>query len=718
MKSILRNGGITLLAASGMAVVAVMSRFSNQFGVLPTRRLIYAPALAVPAFLLLLWFINRWLLPWYQANPAAVKIKLGVLAQLGMLLAVWLFPPSMPDITQLHHLVISAPGQPGEYSTGILVEIRQFKYLNGAKIPPEAIQATADWQQVDGIYISRGAANSRLEISGPMPVGIAVYLRYQPDGGLVDISWDGKIEEVDLFSRQGTVLPFILGGKAPGNLPFSSALAVIGLYVLYAAGFLFPIWAALVLIQQVAGQRANKTIYLLAFTVLILVAVGLKLLYLQVDEPHAMRDSASYALTSEYPLTSAKFWLGVRPFTVPLLLKALNFTLADHAKIELLRPLARVQTIFSLFSWSMLALALSQTMRRKWFKFAVFGLVLTFSLSMQVGLWDAILLAESLSYSLLALMLTGWVGMLIFLPRIQRGWMRWGWVWVFLTFLVTILYCFGRDSNVYFALIMAFIILAGCLLNRSLASSRKYMLVYAVGVLSIFILHSISLGVGNRWQVFIYDHLAMRILKDPQATAYFASKGLPVSPELLKITEMPGFEYQPLLDQSLQFRPVRDWVTCCGIQTYAQYLGSDPLKTLAEPFIHWKPLVNSSVQGYRNPLYGVLPLPRTLNDLSRFYFNQQGWVVLFFVFLNLIGVFAYLRHPGQTAWLIVIALALTALPMMYFIWFAEPMEVDRHAAQVALQLRLAGWVSIPLLIESLFDFIQHRRIKKPVILQA
>lgn len=716
MKSLLRNGGLALLAAGGMAVVAVMSRFSNQFGVLPTRRLIYALMLAVPLFILIFWLQNRWLLPRYRAYPAAVKTKFGALALLGTLLAVWLFPPSIPDFAQPHHLLISARGQPGEYSTGILVEIRQFKYLNGAKIPPESIQMTDDWQQVDGIYISKGAAESRLEISGPMPVGIAVYLRYQPDGGLVEFSWDGTTEEVDLFSRQGTVLPYILGSKAPGNLPFGSALAVICLYVLYAAGILFPIWAALLLIQRAAGQQANKTIYLLAFAILIMAAVGLKLLYLQVDEPHAMRDSASYALTSEYPLTSAKFWLGVRPFTVPLLLKALNFTVADHWKPELLRPLARVQTIFSLFSWGLLALALSQTMRRKWFKFAMFGLVLTFSLSMQVSLWDAILLAESLSYSLLALMLTGWVGMLIFLPRMQRGWMRWD--WVLLTFIVTILYCFGRDSNVYFALIMTIILLAGWLLNRSLASPRKYMLAYAAGVLAILIFHSFSLGVGNRWQVFIYDHLAMRILKDPQATGYFASKGLPVNPELLEITEMPGFEYQPLLDQSPQFRPVHDWVACCGMQTYTQYLISDPLKTLAEPWIHWRSLVNSSVQGYRNPLYGVLPLPRTLNELSRFYFNQQGWVVAFFVFLNLLGLLTYLRHPGQTAWLVVAALALTALPMMYFIWFAEPMEVDRHAAQVALQLRLAGWLSIPLLVDSFLDFAQERRTKRSVILQA
>lgn len=716
MKSILKNGGVALLAASGMAVVAVMLRFSNQFGVLPARRLIYALVLAVPLFFLLFWLQKRWLLPWYRACPAAVKMKIGVLALLGTFLAAWLFPPSIPDFAQPHHLLISARGQPGEYSTGILVEIRQFKYLNGARVPPESIQMTDDWQQVDGIYLSRGAADSRLEISGPMPVGIAVYLRYQPEGGLVDLSWDGIAEEVDLFSRQGTVLPFILKGKAPGNLPFSSALAVIGLVGLYAAGILFPIWAALLLIQRAAGQQANKTIYLLAFAVLILAAVGLKLLYLQVDEPHAMRDSASYALTSEYPLTSAKFWLGVRPFTVPLLLKALNFTVADHWKPELLRPLARVQTIFSFFSWAVLALALSQTMRRKWFKFAMFGLVLTFSLSMQVSLWDAILLAESLSYSLLALMLTGWVGMLIFLPRLQHGWMRWG--WVFLTFIETILYCFGRDSNVYFALIMTVILLAGWLLNRSLASRRKYILTYAAGVLAILFFHSFSLGVGNRWQVFIYDHLAMRILKDPQAAGYFASKGLPVSPDLLKITEMPGFEYQPLLDQSPQFRPVRDWVTCCGMQTYTQYLLSNPLKTLAEPWIHWRSLLNSSVQGYRNPLYGVLPLPRTLNDLSRFYFNQQGWVVLVFVFLNFLGLLTYLRHPGQTAWLVVIALALTSLPMMYFIWFAEPMEVDRHAAQIALQLRLAGWLSIPLLAESLLDFARDRRIKNSATLQA
>jgi hypothetical protein len=34
---------------------------------------------------------------------------------------------------------------------------------------------------------------------------------------------------------------------------------------------------------------------------------------------------------------------------------------------------------------------------------------------------------------------------------------------------------------------------------------------------------------GNRWQIFIMDHLAMRILHDPQAVTIFEKEGLPIS---------------------------------------------------------------------------------------------------------------------------------------------------------------------------------------------
>jgi hypothetical protein len=46
--------------------------------------------------------------------------------------------------------------------------------------------------------------------------------------------------------------------------------------------------------------------------------------------------------------------------------------------------------------------------------------------------------------------------------------------------------------------------------------------------------------------------------------------------------------------------------------------------------------------------------------------------------------------------------------MMWFIWWAEPMEIDRHAAQIIIQLRLAGWIALALLAGECQDFLSAK----------
>ena len=150
---------------------------------------------------------------------------------------------------------------------------------------------------------------------------------------------------------------------------------------------------------------------------------------------------------------------------------------------------------------------------------------------------------------------------------------------------------------------------AGWLVNRRLSKFKRYILVYSVAAVVIFAAQTASMNYGNRWQAFIDDRLAMVILKDPAATQFFAHGGLPVSDDLMQVTGMDGYYYQPLFDHSPAFQPVRDWVNCCSKSVYAKYLLSDPLRTLGEPFAQWQVLLNGNIRGYRNPSYGVVPLP-------------------------------------------------------------------------------------------------------------
>ena len=47
--------------------------------------------------------------------------------------------------------------------------------------------------------------------------------------------------------------------------------------------------------------------------------------------------------------------------------------------------------------------------------------------------------------------------------------------------------------------------------------------------------------------------------------------------------------------------------------------------------------------------------------------------------------------------------------MMFIIWHGEPLEIERHAVQIGIQLRLAGWLALPLLIDAAIQWGTFRR---------
>ncbi|MCE1255800.1 MAG: hypothetical protein LWX83_19895, partial [Anaerolineae bacterium] len=327
---------------------------------------------------------------------------------------------------------------------------------------------------------------------------------------------------------------------------------------------------------------------------------------------------------------------------------------------------------------------------------------------------DSLSLSESLSFSLFALMLAGWVVLL------TDGWLKnrrlmW-WFCLITTVLITVLFSFIRDSNVYFALAGGVIL---CLVGWVSPQFKNYkweLSTYALAVVMILVVQNLSLSGGNRWQIFIYDHLAMRILRDPEALTYFEDRGLPVTETLIKTTRMAGFEYQKLLIEAPEMQPVRDWVECCGKNTYAAYLMFNPAKTLWEPVQNYPRLLNGDNLEYRNPRYEVKPLPDHLAGFNMLFFNHQGWVLVVLIILELGGLLFYFFHQRQPLWLVLSILIISIYPMMFLVWHAEPLEIERHAAQIGVQFRLAGWLSLFLWLSDGLKWLQLKIIKiKPPI---
>lgn len=408
------------------------------------------------------------------------------------------------------------------------------------------------------------------------------------------------------------------------------------------------------------------------------------------------RDSTSYALTAEQSLTSPSFWAGERSFTLPLLYKIVGVTSQNVKTPATMQIVAQWQTWISIFSWVVFGLTVAKRFRQRWLGIVAFALILGFSLVYDVSRWDRMMLSESLSCSLLVLLLAGWIGLLD-LPSVQSrspvGILVLIWVSV-----ISILFSFIRDSNIYFVLIAAVIFAAAALLKR-FQISRFSTLVYLGFIVQLFFAQNASISAGNRWQIFIYDHLAYRIIPNPVALDYFTKAGLPVSETLLQIPTMRGYVYQALLFNDPSMEPVRQWTNEHGKAVYLGYLLSDLPASLSQPLDHAALLLNGTME-YGDPDHARLfpSFPESIQGLTNVLFSSltrsRRYMALAYALMLALSAWALLRGWGRGVWGMLFAVLISVYPLMFLNWHGDPMEIERHALQIAIQFRLAFWLII------------------------
>ena len=179
-------------------------------------------------------------------------------------------------------------------------------------------------------------------------------------------------------------------------------------------------------------QRLKQVVLVIFELVLFILYARLRILNARsiVAPRISFGDTTDYLLIASQSLFSSKFWLADKPFLIPLFFKILGGN--PHT-------IFTVQLYFSIFCWGILAITCAYIIRSYPLKFFVFAVVLGFSLSQQVILWDSLLLSELLHFSIAALLYaTGF-----WLLR------KWGALQVMLFILLAALLAFTRDANAY-----------------------------------------------------------------------------------------------------------------------------------------------------------------------------------------------------------------------------------------------------------------------------
>ncbi|HLE04356.1 MAG TPA: hypothetical protein VI729_07055, partial [Anaerolineales bacterium] len=267
---------------------------------------------------------------------------------------------------------------------------------------------------------------------------------------------------------------------------------VLGLSaVLFVVGLALTLWPMRLGAASPTSSLPRFSARLLFFTasgsVFFAFLVG-KALVFRLDHESVWKDTQSYAAVAEQSLQTSEFWAGERSFTLPLIYRLLGVNRVTLTLEPLKRAISGFQLLLAVASWTALAVITASALKNRWLGPFTFGAILGLGLSLDVSLWDRILLTESVATSLFVLMLA-----LCLFGLLRVGNLRWrrsGGRYVYLLGLgaIIILYSFARDTNAFFLAFCAVLMLAGLLLKsvRRRVALRPYVLVASL-LLALFV---------------------------------------------------------------------------------------------------------------------------------------------------------------------------------------------------------------------------------------
>jgi hypothetical protein len=379
-----------------------------------------------------------------------------------------------------------------------------------------------------------------------------------------------------------------------------------------------------------------------------------------VQRVKSTADTTSYVRISNEPIFDSQFLAAARPFVFPLLLKLFG---GEPEKA------VWAQGLFSILSWGTLAWAVASSLHFYLLKLAGFVLILLLSLYRYIMGWDSVLLTESLSLSLMALFIAGWL------------WLLQGWRWQKALFVLIIgfFWAFCRDTNAWVVLMIAVFLLVLVVLRQI---NRNYLFV-SMSFMILFLLSNLSADSGGRWIFPFQNVLGRRILPDAQAVAFFVSCGMPVSPEL---TQLAG-EFASGQDRAFYNDPAledyRVWLHQRGKSCYVQWLLSDPLESIRRPIAEFNTMINlENIQSFLFSRRFSPILPARLEALL--YPPRQAWMIFMATCgIMLAAVFSRAWTCNKTWW-VAILLILLVIPHFFIVWHGDVMGIYRHMVSVSI----------------------------------
>jgi hypothetical protein len=405
----------------------------------------------------------------------------------------------------------------------------------------------------------------------------------------------------------------------------------------------------------------------------------------RIHEPRDFGDSSEYVRIAKLPLLWWSFWGEAKPPVTSLLYKLVG---TEQARIF------TFQLYFSILCWGLLALAVASALQSYVLKSAGFALILGFSLSRDIFMWDPFIGSESITFSLTVLFVAAVLWLLADWRAFKAA----------IVILLAFLTAFSRDTSAWLLPLIAALLVPGLWLS----SKRKELLVMIAAFLAIFAASAWSARVGLRQEYNLASIMSFRVFPNPTYLEFFTNQGMPADPMLVEESSYsltPG-HFKWAVFQALLFSPEqegwREWVRASGTRTYLRFLWFFKADTLQGMFagetirdVFYPDLYYYTATGYR-------PIITSPGLAELLYPTRFG--MLYFYVANIIAAAAlgYALGRRKMLWLVPIFMVLATYPQAFLVWNGDPNDVARHSVYHNMTERLGLWVLVLLVADTLW----------------
>lgn len=389
--------------------------------------------------------------------------------------------------------------------------------------------------------------------------------------------------------------------------------------------------------------------------------------------PLLWNDTTVYRSMSTEPLGSRALWAGPRPPLVPLVLNVVG---GPEAMVT-------TQAVVAALAWGVLACTVGGLVPRGWRRVVAGFVVLGFAATLPVVMWNRSVLSESLSLSLLALVVAGFIAV-----SVRPTWPR-----IAATVAVCLCFAATRDAQVWTVGMLA--VATGVVAVVARVTHRGTALrvgVLAVGLIGVVAISEWGTLASHRTTPDTADVLFVRVFPYPGRVAWFADHGMPEAERIDRLAgETPtppgGVKVVGISQRDPAFGPLERWIATKAGSTYLLWLATHPWYVISEPLQRPERAFNFA--------HGDLAFYAPTDDPMRSPLTSVLWppVAELLVTAVLALVLGWLSGAWRTApWWTLVVLTLVGVAAMLVAWNGDGQEVTRHTVEGFVQVRLGVWL--------------------------